>query len=295
MTYNESANLRACIESFSHLDASVFAVDSFSSDDTVSILEEYNIAYVQHPFENYSQQRNWSQNNNPFKTPWVFHLDAGERFTPELVKWLEDEFEPDSEIDGFMFSRRTIFLNKWIRHGGHYPNFHLRLFKVKKGKCEEKVYDQHFVVYGTKATVKAGVDIIDTVTDNLFNFVRGHSRWAVFEAISILQNVRAHGNVSPKFFGNPIERKRWLKQYIFEKSPLFFRSFLYFVYRFFFRLGILDGSVGLVFHFLQGFWFRFLVDATVLEFRVKLKAQNISLKQLVEKEYDVSYLKLFDK
>jgi len=64
-----------------------------------------------------------------------------------------------------------------------------------------------------------------------------------------------------------MQRRRWLKHKIFEKFPLFIRSFLYFGYRYFFRLGFLDGKEGLIFFVLQTFWFRFLVDAKVFEIK----------------------------
>jgi glycosyltransferase involved in cell wall biosynthesis len=272
LTYNEETNLPACLESLKNVKAFLFAVDSFSNDKTLNILQEHNIAFKQNIFENYSRQRNWAQENNPFNTEWVFHLDAGERLTPEIVHWLNMEFAiTNGNIEGYMFSRRTIFFGKWIRHGGHYPNYHLRLFKRNKGKCEDKVYDQHFIVDGEIQTVKAGIDIIDTVTDSLQSFVIGHARWAAFEAKELSSTYRKKGDVKANFWGSPIEKRRWLKNNIFQKTPLFFRSFLYFFYRYFLKLGFLDGRIGLVFHLLQGFWFRFLIDAMLLEFKVKEK------------------------
>ncbi|UZR95492.1 glycosyltransferase family 2 protein [Chondrinema litorale] len=295
LTYNEEANLPACLESLKGLNYPIFAVDSFSTDKTLSILESQQIKYVQHSFDNYSLQRNWAQENNPFETKWVFHLDAGERLTPELVNWLNSKFDPNTDIEGYMFSRRTIFLGKWIKYGGHYPNFHLRLYQANKGKCEEKVYDQHFVVNGKKEIIKTGIDIIDTVTDTLLNFTTGHARWAVFEALEIVSSQKDTGDVKAKLFGNPIERRRWLKQNLFERSPLFVRSFLYFFYRFIIKMGFLDGTIGLVFHLLQGFWFRFLIDAIILEIKTKVSSgNNILLKDLIKEEYGDKYYKLLE-
>ncbi|MCB0640997.1 MAG: hypothetical protein KDC44_05130, partial [Phaeodactylibacter sp.] len=153
-----------------------------------------------------------------------------------------------------------------------------------------KVYDQHFVVDGKKEAVKAGVDIIDTVTDTLLNFTRGHAKWALFEAIEIVSKAQEKGDVQARFFGNPIERRRWLKNNIFQKTPLFLRALLYFLYRYFIRLGFLDGKMGLVFHFLQGGWFRFLVDANVLELRHRLATEGKSLEELVRQHYGETFL-----
>ena len=293
LTFNEENNILECIHSLKDMHANIFAVDSYSTDKTLDILTENNISFVQHPFENYAAQRNWALVNNPFKTEWVFQLDAGERFTPELVNWLNTEFKPeDTSFDGYMFSRRTMIFNKEVRHGGQYPNFHLRLFRTSKGRCENKLYDQHFVVDGNVRVIKNRVDIIDTVLDSWHNFIQAHNRWALYEAIEIVHRKQKEtGEVKPRLFGSPIERQRWLKNNIFQKAPLFLRSFLFFIYRYFIRLGFLDGKTGLTFHFLQGFWFRFLIDANVMEIRNKLSKYN-SLKELVEKEYGERFVKL---
>jgi len=285
LTYNEERNIEDCLDSIKEFEASVFVVDSFSTDNTLEILKRKKVHFCQHHFYNYSRQRNWAQENNPFSTEWVFHLDAGERLTIELVNWLRTSFNQlKNKYDGFMFSRKTIFFGKWIKYGGHYPNYHLRLFKRGSGRCENKLYDQHFVSDGLLLKVKSGIDIIDTVTDNLRDFTISHSKWAVFEAYERLTH-KSTGEIEASFFGNPIQRRRWLKNNVFQKFPTFSRSFIYFFYRYFFRLGFLDGRRGLIFHLLQGFWFRFLVDAQILEFQLKMKKYHNDIDNLLRKQY----------
>ena len=291
LTNNEEKNLPACLDSLQELEAPVFVVDSFSTDSTLETIRERGIHFVQHPFENYSRQRNWAQENLPLDTEWVLHLDAGERCTSELAQWLRTSFNPAASIDGYMFSRRTIFLGQWIRHGGHYPNYHLRLFRRSRGRCEAKAYDQHFVCDGATQHLPAGIDLIDTVADSLLDFTRSHAHWALFEAIETVAHARDQGEVRPRFFGTPIERRRWLKTRIFRRAPLFIRSFLYFLYRYFLRAGFLDGRMGLMFHFLQGFWFRFLVDANVAELRWRMRTTGKPLAEIVETAYGERYLK----
>lgn len=270
LSFNEEKNLPAAIESVQGISAKKLAVDSFSTDSTLDILKNANIPFVQHEFINYAIQRNWAQSQ--VETQWVLHLDADERLTQEFRSWLENSFPKLSEkYDGFLFSRRTIFMNRWIKHGGHYPNFHLRLFKVNTVKCEEKAYDQHFVdiANGKYLTVK-NADIINVVSESLTAFTAQHNKWATSEANEIaVSEKQVTDVVQPKLLGSPIERRRWLKSNVFMKTPLFVRPLAYFLYRYFFRLGFLDGKQGLIFHFLQGFWFRFLVDAKVYELRMK--------------------------
>lgn len=281
ITYQEEKNIKACINSIKEVTDNIFVVDSYSTDNTQNILQELNIEFCEHEFISYAEKRNWSQDNNPFKTPWVFHLDADERFTPELVKWLLDEFETEKDaVDGFMFSRKTVFMDSWIRRGDHYPNYHLNFFKSNLGYVEEKAYDNHFVVKGNLVKSIPKADIINLVADSIDELILSHNKWATVEAKEIVFGIEK-GEVVPKLFGNPMERRRWLKVNIFQKSPLFLRSFLYFNYRYFLKLGFLDGKEGLIFHVLQGFWFRFLIDAKVVELRKeiennkKVKNQNV--------------------
>ena len=268
LTFNEANNIRTVLNSVLQLTKNIFVVDSYSTDITLNIVREMNISYAQNPFVNYSIQRNWAQKHNPFSTEWVLNLDADEPITPELANWILTNFDQEkNSADGFMFSRKTIFMGCWIKHGDQYPNYHLRLYKSNKGKCEDKAYDQHFVVDGIVKKIP-NADIINTVAANLDDFILAHNRWATKEANEIVTE-KAMGNVMPNLLGNPIERKRWLKNNIFERAPLFFRSFMYFFYRYFLRMGFLDGKAGLIFFVLQSFWFRFLIDAKVYELLLK--------------------------
>ncbi len=266
LTFNEKDRIGPCLDSLAGIGAPIFVVDSFSDDGTVEILRQRGVAFVQRVFSNYAEQRNWAQANVLRAPDWVFHLDADERVSPELARWLRDEFpHAAAKADGFMFSRRTVFLGRWIKYGGHYPSYHLRLFKASLGHCERKAYDQHFLVDGRADAIDGG-DIIDTVASSLTQFIASHNRWSTVEAEECVE-AAYRGEVKSALDGNPIEKRRWLKNNMYLRLPLLLRSFLYFGYRYVVRLGFLDGAEGLVFHVLQGFWFRFLVDAKMLEIR----------------------------
>ncbi|MEJ7827410.1 MAG: hypothetical protein WKF91_04425, partial [Segetibacter sp.] len=188
----------------------------------------------------------------------------------ELIDELKDVFngEIHSDVNGFLTSRRTIFMGKWIRYGGHYPTYHSVLFKKGKGFCEIKKYDQHFKVDGN--LVKLTGDVIDIITDSLSTFTLRHNKWSELEAAELISGSKnEQGVIKSSRRGNAIQKRRYLKTF-YEKFPLFVRPFIYFIIRYFFRLGFLDGTRGLIFHFLQGFWFRFLIDAKVYEEKFKI-------------------------
>ncbi|SEO23255.1 Glycosyltransferase involved in cell wall bisynthesis [Mucilaginibacter gossypiicola] len=276
LTFNEAKNIGDCLQSAALLKANIYIVDSGSTDNTLDICRLYTQNIFNHPFENYAAQRNWALDNLPLTGTWILNLDADHRVTPELAAQLNDIFSKsvDPEINGFLISRRTMFMGKWIKHGGHYPTYHANLFRQGFGHCEEKLYDQHFKVTGNTQVLKT--DIIDVITDSLTSFIARHNHWATLEAQYLVEQQNAplvddNGKlVHPRLFGNPMERRRYMKKR-YEAFPLFVRPVIYFTIRYFIKLGFLDGKTGLVFHFLQGFWFRFLIDAKIYELRKENK------------------------
>ena len=267
LTFNEETNIRDCIESILDFTDDIFVVDSGSTDKTLEILSGYPIQILHNTFENYSQQRNWSIQTINFKTDWILNLDADHRateeFKVEVKKLLLKGIPPN--INGILTSRRTIFMGKWIKYGGHYPTYHAVMFRLGKGKCENKLYDQHFLVEGDTLKIKG--DIIDMVTESLSTFTLRHDKWSNFEAIQQFESyIHEKDVIKANVNGNAIQKRRFQKN-IYEKFPLFLRPFIYFFIRYFLKLGFLDGKRGLIFHFLQCFWFRFLIDAKIYELK----------------------------
>ena len=259
LTHNEERNLPDCLSSLKGLDCEIFVVDSGSTDRTAEIARAAGAHVTTHEFENYARQRNWAQEHLPIRSDWVLHLDADERLTPELVGELRQVLEtPPPGVDGFLLRKRTVFMGRWIRHGGHYPSYHLRLFRFGKGVCEDRLYDQHFVVQGKTTVLRH--DYIDVVAADVATWTGRHVRWAQLEAQELLKGEAAGVRVVPDLWGTAVERRRWLRERVFWRLPLFGRAFAYGGYRYFVRLGFLDGVEGLIFHFLQGCWYRFLVD-----------------------------------
>lgn len=269
LTFNEEAGLPNCLESLKGLTTQILVCDSGSTDGTVAIAEGAGAQVVVREFDNYGAQRNWAQDQISSEAGWVLHLDADESLTPELRHEIKRYLvEPPVGVDGFLLRRRTVFMGRWIKHGAHYPSYHLRLFRIGAARCEDRLYDQHFMLTTDGGLKKLQNDFIDNVSSDLITWSQRHSRWADLEAREILRNAPT-SQVRPRFWGSSIERKRWQRRRALMRLPPFFRPFVYWMYRYFFRLGFLDGKPGLIFHFLQGFWFRFLVDARLYELRTR--------------------------
>lgn len=274
LTFNEEANIAPCLDTIVDWAGEVFIVDSGSTDRTLNIISRYGTQVVYHPFENYSRQRNWAQASLPLTHPWVFHIDADERVSPQLIGELNQLFATESRgytTAGFLVRRLIHFLGRPITHGGIYPTYHCRIFKKELGHCEDREYDQHFIVEGETKTIEA--NLVEMTSSSLFSWTARHNKWAQMEASQLAK--ADHGEqtnmVKAKFSGSPIERRRWLRSRFYAGVPLFARAIIYFLTRYFLRGGFLDGTPGLIYHFLQGFWFRFYVDACYYELLQKPK------------------------
>lgn len=268
LTFNSADVIAQVVDAVKPIAARILAIDSFSTDSTVAILTERGCEVLSHPFENYAAQRRWAQAQAALAPDaWVLHLDADEVVTPELATSIRAALAAPT-ADGYLMRRITHFLGKPIRYGHMNPNWHLRLYRAGKGQIEDRLYDQHFCCSGTTAQLK-GV-MLDLQLLSIERWTTTHNRWSTAEAEEIIaaEGIRT-GQLNESLTGDPRERKRWMKNRLYYKAPLLFRAFLFFGYNYIFKRGFLDGKVGLIYHVLHAFWFRFLVDAKVAERRMQ--------------------------
>lgn len=253
LTFNAERTIARTLASASNVSDDLHVVDSFSTDGTLDIVRRFGAQVVQRPFDSYGEQRNWAIEHLPLRE-WQLHLDADEYLTPGLIDEI-NALHPD--VDGYLVPRKVRFLGRTLEHGALYPTWHMRLFRSGKGRCELRRYDQHFILDG--ASRRLHHPMIDDHRMPLGEWIARHNRWADAEAAELL-DPRTEGVIEGRWLGNAIERKRALRR-AYNAFPPFLRPFLFFVYRYFLRLGFLDGMPGLIYIALQTFWYRFLVDA----------------------------------
>ncbi|MGC2166027.1 MAG: glycosyltransferase family 2 protein, partial [Gallionella sp.] len=242
----------------------VFVVDSGSTDGTAAIACELGCEVVHRAFVNYSEQRNWAIEQVAHRYAWQLHLDADEVLDEEAVSAICEALAGESPFDAYLIKRRDYFMGRMLRFSGVNP-WHLRLFRSGVGQCENRLYDQHFVA--TRPTGKLHGLMHDKNASPLSDWTARHNRWSDLEADQIMDEDTARSDVlQPRLFGDARERTRFIKE-MYYKLPIGLRAFTYFVYRYFFRLGFLDGVAGFYFAFFQAFWFRMLVDAKLYERR----------------------------
>jgi glycosyltransferase involved in cell wall biosynthesis len=275
LSFNSEDTLGATLERARRCSDEIFVVDSYSKDGSVELAQHMGATVVEHAFEHYGAQRNWAMDNLPITRAWQLHLDADELMDDRLV----DEILglPDEPAEsGFFLARYVRFLGRLLRHGGMSPTWHLRLFRTGVGRCEDRKYDQHYMLL-SGASAKLMGTMVDDMRLPLTEWTARHNRWADGEVAELGAHETA-GRLVPDAHGNPAQKKRYLREK-YNRMPLFLRAFGLFFYRYFVRLGFLDGTEGFIYWVLQTFWFRFLVDAKIWEKRNAARLAEAKVKE----------------
>jgi len=264
---NEALHIERSVASARRLTPHVFVVDSTSSDGTAELARLAGAQVVTSNLDRFADKLNWSAENIAFPTPWILRLDADEILTNELIEQLPARLAAlDPNVGGVYLRRQIWFMGRWIRHGGAYPTYSMRLWRRGEATCEQRDLDEHMILH-KGVPEQFCLDVIDNPVFDLSTWIDKHNRYATLEARSAINAISGNNALKANLCGNALERTRWLKVKVFYRLPLFVRPLLYFFYRYLLRLGFLDGVVGFVFHFLHGLWYRVLVDAKILEAR----------------------------
>ncbi|MEX8548204.1 MAG: exosortase Y [Mucilaginibacter sp.] len=269
LTFNEEMHLPRLLQSIQILNAPIFVLDSGSTDATLQICKKYQVKTAFHPFENHPKQWDFALKSFPVKTPWVICLDADQEVSPELLLRLKNFDEQEhADVNGIYFNRKNYFKGSWIKHGGYYPFYLLKMFRYGVGFSDlNENMDHRFIVPDKTKIWKNGHLREENLKENQISFwIEKHNRYSDLlaqEEVERLQKLRQQ-TLKPKLTGTPDERTAWLKN-LWWKLPRYWRPGLYFFYRIIFQLGFLDGKTGIIFHFLQGFWFRLMVDVKMDE------------------------------
>jgi glycosyltransferase involved in cell wall biosynthesis len=274
LTYNEERHISRALTSIAGIAREIFVVDSFSSDRTTELARAQGATVLQNKFINQAKQFKWALDNAPITAPWIMRLDADEVIEADLAAKIRDELPTlADEIVGVNLKRKHIFLDRWIRHGGRYPLILLRIWRRGQGRIEDRWMDEHMVVWGGRTVTFEG-GFADHNLNDLTFFTDKHNKYATREAIDVLNQRR---NLFQGDLDLPARRsslqaaiKRFLKEKFYNRIPFQIGAPAYFLYRLIFQLGFLDGKEGIIYHGLQGLWYRFLVGAKVKELELAI-------------------------
>ncbi len=289
LTHNEELHIRRCLENICDLAQSVIVVDCFSTDQTKAICSEFEkVRLVEHAWPgNQAAQFNWALDNVKIDTEWILRLDADEYLLPELIQELNQRIPTlPQEVTGVELKRRHIFMGKWVKHG-IYPVCLMRMFRKGKARYDERLMDEHLALSeGTAITLQN--DFCDHSLISISDYCRKHINYAQREAYEVLNDLY-------QLRENPVVEANLGKQAMvkhkaksgYNRLPLFLRSFVYFLYRYILRGGFLDGKEGFLFSFIQGWWYRTLVDANVLACKKACGTDKELIKAYIGKNWNI--------
>ncbi len=261
LTFNEENHISRCLESVLSLTKNVIVVDSCSTDATKSLVLGKNVRFIENPWPgSHSKQLSWALSNVDINTTWVLRLDADEILTDSLCFELSTLLNTSSDsVNGVFLRRRNIFLGKELKYGGMSNTKILRLWRNGFAYPDERLMDEQIILKSGDA-ITADNFFYDHNLNSILSWINKHCAYAEKEALQYLSNAYdEQSNATDK------------QKLFYYKLPMFVRPFVFFIYRYFFKFGFLDGFPGLAWHFLQCLWYRFIIDLRILELKGKHK------------------------
>jgi glycosyltransferase involved in cell wall biosynthesis len=289
LTLDEEQHIRRCIASIQAYCTSILVIDSGSRDRTLEIAQEMGAETVMHPFTTHAAQVNAAIDMLANRSGWRLRIDADEFLeSGSGERMLAAIRNATVDCAGLTVRRHIRFLGRRIRWGGIEPNPQLRLWRAGLGRSEERWMDEHIVVNGK--VIATTVDMTDDNLNSVTWWTAKHNGYASREAVQVLlteagQADTGHDNARLAIVPSI---KRALKIHVYSRLPLALRSMAYACFRYVLLLGFLDGRQGFYFHFLQGFWYRTLVDAKITEVKLAMHRNSLPLDVAIQQRLGVS-------
>lgn len=271
LTKNEEVNIRRCIRSLDDFVKRIIVVDSGSTDATIQIAQEEGAEIYRHPFKHYADQFNWALDHINIYTVWIYRIDADEAITPELKEELKIECQAHAqdEVNGFLMKHKLFFMGRYLTHGGVYPFIKMTVFKTDSARFENRAMGEH-VVLKTGTAIQLKNDCLHYDCKSLTAYIEKHNSYSDREVYDY--HMRQEFQQSSLYKKAEITRK--LRDGFYYKLPKFFRARLYFWYRYYIKLGFLDGTPGKIYALIQAYFYRVIVDAKIYEAEVNNRREK---------------------
>ena len=307
LTFNEEIHIRRCLDRICPLVKEVFIIDSYSKDRTLDIVKEFQksqdaagdtkITVLQNKWVNYATQFNWALDNAHIKTTWTLRLDADEYLCEDLVEELNSKLDKEPEdVTGISFLLRRVWMGRIIRRGLP-PIRQMRLFRTGKARSEVRQMDEHIELLEGHGVDYNGEWADDNLNDISW-WTQKHVGYAIREATDLLDieyNLTGASDEDRNRNITSDARAKRMRKHSYAKKPLFFRAFAYFCYRYFFRLGFLEGQEGFMWHFFQGLWYRMLVDAKVYEVKKACGTDKEAIVDYIREKFGIDLIPISTK
>ena len=281
--FNESIHIERVVTNALQLTPHVFVIDSYSTDDTVEVAERLGARVFQYEWSstaNFARKLNWALDNIPVETTWVVRLDADEYLVPDTVARLPNLLSSlDAGVNAVSLNRRFYFLGKWIRRG-FYPQRTLRITRFGLAKYDDTWLDEHVNVKENEIHVSS----LDLVDESLIGIDRLIQKHIHYSNLQVIEEVRSSFELNIKGHYGGLKQQ---KTAMYNRLPLVLRPMIYFIYRYFLKMGFLDGMAGFVWAFLHSWWYRLLVDIKLLQINAACGSDLEKRKDFIKAQYKV--------
>jgi len=293
LTYNEEIHIRRCLENVRMISKRILVIDCHSTDKTVDIALANGAEVIEHDWPgNQAEQFNWVMDNVSIDSEWVLRLDADEYLTEGLIDEMNDRLPSmDSSVSAVILPLGRAFQGRILKHGIVNGIRMIRLFRKGKARYDYRVMDEKFIVLDGD-TVSFKNKFIDDNRCSISQFIAKHNIYSSREAAMLLDeeyhlSESDDSAYSPDSLSLEAIRKRGEKaRYL--RMPLFLRSFAYYLYRRYLKLGILDGKEGFLWDFFQGLWYRMLVDAKIFSVKKSCGGDKEMMKEYIRTNFGIS-------
>lgn len=247
LTHDEEVNIADCLGTCAWCD-DVHVLDSGSADRTREIAASLGATVHVHPFQSFGEQRNWAIDHIAHRHEWIFHLDADERFTPELVAEMARLIAAGPAEAAFYVPHKLMFMGRWLRRaGGGYPIYQMRLFHRDRARFLDWGHGQRERTDGQLGRL-AEPYLHFNFSKGLHHWLDRHNRYSTLEARKQFDLERGGGGGGASagkasLFGDAVQRRRFIKSRIVPLLPA--RWIVRFLYNYILKCGFLDGRPGL--------------------------------------------------
>ena len=267
---NEARNLPFCLESLRGV-GEIYVIDSQSTDKTAGIARDFGATVIQfHYAGGWPKKRQWALDSLQLKYDWVLLLDADEAVTSELAAEISHVIQA-AEADAYYIGLEMFFLGKRLRYSGAsfyklclfrrgMARFECRTREQDTSMCDMEVHE-HVIASGNCGTLKN--KLLHRNVESLARYIQKHNEYSNWEA-KVWTAAGFAEELQPAFWGTQAQRRRWLRKkfFLLPGSPV-----LFFIFKYFFRLGFLDRVPGLIYCAFQAIQF-FHIKAKIYESQV---------------------------
>jgi glycosyltransferase involved in cell wall biosynthesis len=243
LTYNEAANLPACLEALAQCD-DIVVIDSGSRDGTVEIARERGAKVLVRPFDNFAAQRNFGLLHGDLRHDWVLHLDADEVLTDDFLEKLR-QLDPPPEVDAYRVPSKLMLFGQWLQFSGMYPSYQVRIGRRDKLRFKQVGHGQREDLAPERVGLFAEPYLHFSFSHGMRRWLEKHIRYASDEA-DLMLALRGEAMDAKALLKDPTERRRAVKAWS-ARLPFALRPALRFIYVYFYRQGFRDGWAGLTY------------------------------------------------